>query len=146
MIARRQVVTWPRGAHGNTFGGNPISCAAALATLELIENGYMQNAADVGKYALDCLHEIAARHPSIGQVRGIGLMLGIEFVKDPSTKEPADHLRDDVVDLAFERGLLTLGCGRSVIRVSPPLCMTRSEIHEGLTILEESIGTAEQGL
>jgi 4-aminobutyrate aminotransferase len=146
MIARKRVVTWPRGAHGNTYGGNPISCAAALATLELVENEYMHNATVTGEYTLDCLHEIAARHPSIGQVRGLGLMIGIEFVKDRQTKEAADRLRDQVVDLAFERGLLTLGCGKSVIRLAPPLCISRSEIDEGLSILEESITLAEHGL
>jgi 4-aminobutyrate aminotransferase len=146
MIARRSIVTWPRGAHGNTYGGNPIACAAALATLDLIENGMMQNAAAVGQVALDALHGLLARHPSIGQVRGIGLMLGIEFVKDRVTKEPADRLRDTVVDLAFERGLLTLGCGRNVIRLSPPLCITHAELNAGLAILDEAITLAERGL
>jgi 4-aminobutyrate aminotransferase len=146
MIARKRVVTWPRGAHGNTYGGNPISCAAALATLELVENEYMHNAAVTGEYALDCLHEIAARHPSIGQVRGMGLMIGVEFVKDRQTKEAADRLRDQIVDLAFERGLLTLGCGKSVIRLAPPLCISRPEIDEGLNILEEAISLAEHGI
>ncbi len=145
MVARKHLVTWPRGAHGNTYGGNPIACAAGIATLELIEREYLENARVVGQYALDALYELMAQHPSIGQVRGIGLMLGIDFVKDRQTKEFADHLRDTVVDLAFERGLLTLGCGRSVIRVSPPLCITRQEIDEGLMILDEAIGLAEKG-
>ena len=146
MIARKRIVTWPRGAHGNTYGGNPIACAAALATLELIEKEYLANAADVGAYTLDALCEIMTRHPSIGDVRGIGLMIGIEFVKDRSTHEGDDHLRDRIVDLAFERGLLTLGCGKSVLRISPPLCITRPEIDHGLEILEESISLAEKGL
>jgi 4-aminobutyrate aminotransferase len=146
MIARKRIVTWPRGAHGNTFGGNPISCAASLATLELIEKEYLKNAADVGVYTLDALCEIQTRHPSIGDVRGIGLMIGIEFVKDRRTHEGDDKLRDRIVDLAFERGLLTLGCGKSVMRVSPPLCITRREIDLGLEILEDSITTAEKGL
>jgi len=146
MIARKSIVTWPRGAHGNTYGGNPLACAAALATIDLIEKEYLLNATEVGQYALDILAEIAARHPSIGEVRGIGLMIGVEFVKDPHTKEPASQLRDRVVDLAFERGLLTLGCGRSVIRISPPLCTTRSEMDEGLAIFEEAITLAEKGL
>ncbi len=145
MVARKHLVTWPRGAHGNTYGGNPIACAAGVATLELIENEYLENAQIVGAYALDALHELMASHPSIGQVRGIGLMLGIDFVKNRETKEYADHLRDTVVDLAFERGLLTLGCGRSVIRVSPPLCITRQEVDDGLMILDEAIGLAEKG-
>lgn len=146
MIARKSIVTWPKGAHGNTYGGNPLACAAALATIDLIEKEYLHNASEVGQYALDILDEIAVRHPSIGEVRGIGLMIGVEFVKDPHTKEPASQLRDRVVDLAFERGLLTLGCGRSVIRISPPLCTTRSEMDEGLAIFEEAITLAEKGL
>jgi 4-aminobutyrate aminotransferase len=96
MMARRNLMVWPKGSHGNTYGGNPISCAAALATLDLIEKQYMANAAEVGSYTLDALSEIATRHPSVGQVRGIGLMIGLEFVKDKVTKEPAKHLRDVV--------------------------------------------------
>jgi 4-aminobutyrate aminotransferase len=144
MVARSKIVTWPRGSHGNTYGGNPIACAAAIATLKLIEQEYLQNAAEVGQYTLDALTEIQDRHPSMGDVRGIGLMIGIEFVKDQNTKEPAGKLRDRIVDLAFERGLLTLGCGISVVRVSPPLCVTRSEVDDGLEILEEAITLAEQ--
>lgn len=146
MIARKSIVDWPKGSHGNTFGGNPISCAAAMATLQLLEEGMMDNASEVGSYTLDALSEIAVRHPSIGQVRGIGLMIGIEFVTDKNSKEAAPKLRDQVVDLAFERGLLLLGCGKSVIRISPPLCITREEVDEGLFILEESIRIAENNL
>jgi 4-aminobutyrate aminotransferase len=143
MIARKSIVDWPKGSHGNTYGGNPISCAAALATLDLLENGMMLNAFEVGTYTQDALSEIATRHPSIGQVRGIGLMIGIEFVSNPETKEAAPKLRDQIVDLAFERGLLLLGCGKSVIRISPPLCITRSEVDQGLAILDEAIRIAE---
>jgi 4-aminobutyrate aminotransferase len=142
--ARKSVMDWPRGAHGNTYGGNPLACAAALKTIELIEREYMQNAATVGQYTLDALSEIMARHPSIGDVRGIGLMIGVEFVKDRKSKVPADELRDKIVDFAFERGLLLLGCGSSVIRIAPPLCITKSEIDEGLNVLEESITLAEK--
>ena len=146
MVARKSVVTWPKGTHGNTYGGNPIACAAALTTIDLIENGYMQNAAEVGEYTQDALCEIQERHPSIGCVRGIGLMIGVEFVMDRSTKEPAEEMRDQIVDLAFQRGLLTLGCGKSTLRISPPLCIGKGEIDEGLAILEESITIAEKGL
>ncbi len=104
-LARKSVMDWPRGVHGNTFGGNPLSCAAALATLDLIENEYLENAATTGQYTQDALHEIMARHPSIGDVRGIGLMIGVEFVKDRLSKVPAESLCNRVVDLAFERGL-----------------------------------------
>jgi 4-aminobutyrate aminotransferase len=143
MIARKSIVTWPKGTHGNTFGGNPISCVAALATLELIENEYLDNAVVVGKYILERLKNIQSKHPSIGEVRGIGLMIGIEFVKDITNKTPAVELRNRVEQLAFERGLLTLGCGRSTIRVSPALCITQAEAEEGLQILDEAIGVAE---
>jgi 4-aminobutyrate aminotransferase len=146
MAARKSIVTWPSGSHGNTYGGNPISCAASLATLDLIEHEYMQNAARVGSYALDRLRQIQSRHPSIGDVRGIGLMIGVEFVTDHEKREPAITLRDRVVELAFEEGLLMLGCGRSVIRVSPPLCTTRAEMDEALEIFEHAIGQAEEEL
>lgn len=146
IIARKSVATWPLGSHGNTYGGNPIACAAALATIDLIKNQYMENTVDTGKYALDALEEILARHNSIGQVRGLGLMIGVEFVKDRQTREPENELRDRVVDLAFERGLLTLGCGRSTIRICPPLSVSRSEMDEGLEILEEAITLGEKGI
>ena len=124
MFAREEIMTWPKSAHGNTFGGNPLACAAALATIDLIENQYLQNASEVGDYTMDCLDEIAVRHPSIGEVRGKGLMIGVEFVNDRQTKEPAEKLRDQIVDAAFRHGLLLLGCGKSTIRIAPPLSVT----------------------
>jgi 4-aminobutyrate aminotransferase len=144
MIARKSVVTWPKGTHGNTFGGNPLSCAAALVTLQLIEDEYLDNAAIVGKHILERLKKIQENHPSIGEVRGIGLMIGVEFVTDRGTKTPATELRNRVEHLAFERGLLTLGCGRSVIRISPALCITEAEADEGLDIFEDAIDAAEK--
>jgi len=146
MFAREDLVTWPRGAHGNTFGGNPISCAAALATLELVETEYMQNAAEMGDYISDILCEIMARHPSIGEVRGRGLMIGVEFVKDRQTKEPDEALRDNIVNNAFVRGLLTLGCGKSSIRIAPPLSVNRSEADEAMEMFEEAISISERGI
>jgi 4-aminobutyrate aminotransferase len=145
-IARQSVMDWERGSHGNTYGGNPLACAAALATLELIQDEYLANAAEVGQYTIDALEEIQARHPSIGDVRGIGLMIGVDFVKDRKSKEPAKELADRVVDLAFERGLLTLGCGKSVIRVAPALSISKTEVDEGLTIFEEALTLAEKEL
>ncbi|MBE9474496.1 MAG: acetyl ornithine aminotransferase family protein [Chloroflexi bacterium] len=142
IIARKSLMNWTTGTHGNTFGGNPIACAAALATIELIENEYMDNAAEVGNYTLDALHEIKTRHPSIGDVRGMGLMIGVEFVKDHQTREPDDELRDRIIHQAFEGGLLILGCGISTIRISPPLNISHSEIDEGLQIFEEAIALA----
>jgi 4-aminobutyrate aminotransferase len=143
-VARRSVMDWKKGTHGNTYGGNPISCAASLATIDLIENEYMENAATVGEYTLDALSELKARHPSMGDVRGKGLMIGIEFVKDKRTKEPANELTDRIVELSFERGLLLLSCAKSVIRIAPPLSISKSEVDEGLMILEEAIALAEK--
>jgi 4-aminobutyrate aminotransferase len=139
-------MTWPKGTHGNTYGGNPISCAAALATIELLEEQYVANAAEVGEYAMEALEEIQARHPSIGDVRGKGLMIGVEFVKDQSTKEPNEALRDMIEKHGFEHGLLLLGCGKSTIRLAPPLCITKQEIDEGLEIFEYALTLAEEEL
>ncbi len=149
MIARKHIVTWEKGAHGNTFGGNPIACSAALATINLLEEGYMENAARVGAYLKDALEEIASRHPAIGrpgigEVRGVGLMIGVEFVKDALTKEPADAFRDQIVDNAFRRGLLLLGCGKSTIRFSPPLMVSQAEVDEALGIFEDALVASEK--
>lgn len=146
VIARKSLMTWTRGTHGNTFGGNPIACSAALATLGLIEDEFLSNAAEVGEYTLDVLKEIMSRHQSIGEVRGIGLMIGVEFVKDRETGEPDDELRDHIIHLAYSHGLLLLGCGKSTIRIAPPLNVSSSEIDEGLKIFEEVISFAEQKL
>ncbi len=143
-MTKKEIMDWPRGTHGNTYGGNPISCEAALATIRLIEEQYLQNTREVGAYARQGLEELAQKHDSIGDVRGMGFMLGVEFVKDRETKEPAVALRDDVVDLAFERGLLTLGCGQSVIRVTPPLSTSKAEVDEALLIFDEAITLAEK--
>jgi len=145
-IARKSVMDWEAGTHGNTYGGNPISCAASLATIDLIEKQYMQNAAEVGEYAMEALQEIQARHPSIGDVRGKGLMIGVEFVIDRETKVPAKKLTERIVDLGFEQGLLMLSCGQSVIRIAPPLSISKSEMDEGLKIFESALTQAEKEL
>ena len=142
-IARKSVMDWERGTHGSTYGGNPIACAAALATIDLIDKEYLENAAEVGQYTNNALQEIAVRHLSMGEVRGLGLMIGVEFVKDKATKEPAKEISDRVVDLAFERGLLMLACGKSTIRIAPPLSIKKAEIDEGLGMFEEAITLAE---
>ena len=146
MIARQSVMTWPEGAHGNTYGGNPIACAAALATLDLVERQYMENAVEVGGYLKDALEEIQVRHPAIGQVRGKGLMVGVELIDDPVTKEPAKDLRDRVVDGAFEGGLLMMGCGKSTIRFAPPLNVSTQLVDEGLQIFEKALTVQERGV
>jgi 4-aminobutyrate aminotransferase len=146
MVARRSLMDWPPGAHGNTYGGNPLSCAAALETIRLLEGGLIDNAAQVGQYTLDALEEIAVRHPSIGQTRGKGLMIGVEFVKDRATKERAPDIRNHMIHGAFERGLLLLGCGRNTVRITPPLTITTGEIDEGLEIFEDALTEAEHAL
>jgi 4-aminobutyrate aminotransferase len=144
IVAREHLMTWPPGAHASTFGGNPISCAAALATMELIQNGLMRNAARVGEYMLDALTEIQARHRCMGRVHGRGLMIGVELVKDPSTKDPAEQLCKRVLQRAFRNGLLLLGCGRSTVRLTPPLNIDTNLVDEGLSIFEESLIDAER--
>jgi len=144
ILARESVMDWPAGSHGNTYGGNPISCAAGIATLDLIGNGLMDNATVMGEYVKDALEEIQMRHPSIGVVRGIGLMIGVEFVMDKTTKEPAPALRDFVIEEAFHNGLITLGCGTSTLRIAPPLIIDRPIVDEALTIIEAAITKAER--
>jgi 4-aminobutyrate aminotransferase len=144
VIAGADVMNWPPGSQGSTFGGNPVSCAAALATLDLLEHGLMENAARMGNLARGRLQEIAATQECIGQVRGRGLMIGIEFVQDRATRQPAPELRDRVVNEAFKRGLATLGCGETAIRISPPLCIRREELETGLAVFEEAIAAAAQ--
>lgn len=143
LIVREGIMDWTEGAHGNTYGGNPIACVAAMETLELVEDGLMQNAAVQGEYLMDALAEIQARHASIGQVRGKGLMVGVELVKDRESKEPAVDLRDELEEAAFHEGLLTLGCGRSSIRIAPPLIINRSQIDEGLQVFEAALTEVE---
>ncbi len=143
MVARRGVMeAWPRGAHGNTYGGNPLCCAAALATIDLVEREYMANAARVGGLFLERLRDLQARHPEIGDVRGKGLFLAIELVKDRESKEPAHDFCEAVVRQAFQNGLLLLSCGVSAIRFMPPLMVTFEQVDEALAILEASLHEA----
>jgi 4-aminobutyrate aminotransferase len=147
MMARRSVMTWQPGSHGNTFGGNPVSCAAALATIDVIEQeGLLQHAAEIGEYLMDALAEIQVRHPTIGDVRGKGLMVGVEFVLDKVTKEPAHDLAEDITQRAFQKGLLLLPAGVSTIRLSPALNIPKRLVDEALEIFEESITEAEATL
>jgi 4-aminobutyrate aminotransferase len=143
-IARESLMQWPEGAHGNTFGGNPIACAAALATLELVEDEMMENATAMGEYTLDALAEIQARHKSIGDVRGKGLMIGVDFVLDRESRDPAHDLRDRIEELAFQNGLLVMGCGKSTIRIAPALNIDKALIDEGLEKLESAVTEAEK--
>lgn len=141
IVARESVMDWPEGAHSNTYGGNPLACSAALATLSLVEEELMVNAQNMGEYAMDALEEMQSRHQSIGQVRGKGLMIGVEFVDGNGTQRPAHELRERVIEEAYARGLLLLGCGESTVRLAPALSIEESLLDEGLRIIEESIST-----
>ncbi|MCK6628236.1 MAG: acetyl ornithine aminotransferase family protein [Anaerolineae bacterium] len=145
VTARKSLMEqWALGAHGNTYGGNPICCAAALATIELIQSEYLDNAAVMGDYLLDKMRQLAARYPVIGEVRGKGLMIGLEFVKDPVTKDPAKKLVEAVIHEAFRNGLLLLSCGVSTIRLMPPLMVNQELADEAAEILDYSIGVAAE--
>lgn len=139
IIAKESVMTWPRGSHGSTFGGNPVACAAALATIALLKEGLAENAAIMGAHLLAGFKKLALKHACIGDVRGQGLFIGLELVKDRKTKEPADTLMAALEQLAFTKGLLLLGCGRSTIRVAPPLVLTRYDADKGLDIFDECL-------
>jgi 4-aminobutyrate aminotransferase len=138
-VARADLMTWPPGAHASTFGGNPVCCAAALATIALLEEGLMENAARMGAHLMDHMRAWPARFPQVGDVRGMGLMIGIELVRDRETKEKAPELRDRVLRQAFERGLLVLGAGDSTIRLCPPLVITRDQCDFAMETLEECL-------
>ena len=139
VIARSALMAWPAGAHASTFGGNPVACAASLATITLIRQQLMKNAADVGGHLLAAVKELMKKHQLIGDVRGRGLMIGIELVRDRQTKERAVTERDRVVLECFRRGLLVLGAGRNAIRLSPPLVLTRDQADTAVRILDEAL-------
>lgn len=140
VIARDEVMKWSSGGHGSTFGGNPVSCRAALATLDVIEDGLVENAARVGDYLKAKLEGLGERHELIGDVRGLGLMLAIDLVKDRDSREPASEEREKALHKAFEKGLILLGCGDSAIRMATALTVTEREVDAAVTILDEVIG------
>ncbi len=143
-MSRADIMDWVPGSHASTFGGNPVSIAAALATIDILEREAISNAARVGGMMLDRLHSWKKTHPSVGDVRGRGLMIGIELVKDKETREPAPAVRNRVEMLAFERGLMVLGCGETSIRLCPPLIINEDEATVALDILEEALTEAEK--
>jgi 4-aminobutyrate aminotransferase len=143
-VARSGLMAWPPGAHASTFGGNPVSCAAALATIKLLKDTIVANAAEVGGHMRSALEALAARHPLIGDVRGRGLMIGVELVRDRQTKERACEERDAVVTAAFNRGLLVLGAGYNAIRFSPPLVLTREQADTAVGIFDEALSEVER--
>jgi 4-aminobutyrate aminotransferase len=144
MVARKSLMTWEAGAHASTFGGNPICCAAALETIKLIEASFMENAARMGQRIMDHLEGIKDDHPSMGDVRGKGLMIGIELVKDKETRKSAPELRNEVIHRAFHKGLLILGCGPNTVRFMPALNISQDIADEGLAIFEEALSEVER--
>ncbi|HTQ54890.1 MAG TPA: acetyl ornithine aminotransferase family protein [Bryobacteraceae bacterium] len=138
-VARADLMRWTPGAHASTFGGNPVACAAALVTLELLEQELVDNAARMGAHLMSRMRDWPARFPIVGEVRGLGLMLGVELVRDQQSKAKAPHLRDRVVNLAFARGLLILGAGDNTLRLSPPLVISRDQCDFALDTLEDCL-------
>jgi len=141
-VARADLMRWTPGAHASTFGGNPVACAAALVTIELLEQELIDNAARMGAHLMARMRDWPARFPIVGDVRGLGLMLGVELVRDQRLKTKAPELRDRVVDLAFERGLLILGAGDNTLRLCPPLIINRDQCDFALDTLEDCLALA----
>ena len=142
-VARAEIMNWPPGAHASTFGGNPVACAAALTTLELLEESLVENAAVMGAHLLDRMRTWPRRFRHVGDVRGKGLMIGFELVTNQETRERAPELRKSLEMMAFERGLLLLGCGQNSIRLCPPLVITRDQADFAVDTLEECLRALE---
>jgi 4-aminobutyrate aminotransferase len=141
-VARADIMDWHKGAHASTFGGNPVCIAAALKTIELLENGLVENSATVGKYLENGLRELMQKYDCIGDVRGLGMMLGVEFVESKATMKAAPELRDKVEMACFNRGLIILGCGTNSIRWSPPLILSKENVDVALAIFDEAIAAS----
>jgi 4-aminobutyrate aminotransferase len=137
--ARADIMSWPPGAHASTFGGNPVSCAAATATIGLLKQGLVANAASVGAHLVEGLRELQRKHPLIGEVRGRGLMIGIELVRNRETKERAVDERNALVQSMFRRGVLVLGAGKNAIRIAPPLVFTKSQADSLVRVMDEAL-------
>lgn len=138
-VARADIMNWKPGAHASTFGGNPVCIAAALKTIELLEGGLVQNSAEVGAYLKAGLEKLKAKHDCIGDVRGLGMMIGVEFVADRDSMKPAPELRDRIEVASFERGLILLGAGPNSIRWSPPLILSKENVDVALEIFDAAI-------
>ena len=139
LAARAEIMDWEAGSHASTFGGNPVSCMAALETIALLEEGLMENAAIQGNRLMDGLAKLQQSHECMGDVRGKGLMVAVEFVKDRETKEPARKWRNDIIKHAFRKGLLLLGCGENSIRFCPSLTVNTAEIDKCLSIFDDVV-------
>jgi 4-aminobutyrate aminotransferase len=142
-VARADLMDWKPGAHASTFGGNPVALASALKTIELLEGGLVRNSAEVGAYIQDGLRRLARKHDCIGDVRGLGMMIGVEFVEGSGSRDAAPELRDRVEMECYKRGLILLGCGHNTIRWSPPLILTRENADVALEIFDEAVAAAK---
>jgi 4-aminobutyrate aminotransferase len=142
LIAKDDVMQWQSGGHGSTFGGNPVSIAAGLATLKLLEEKLIGNAEKVGRVLMTALRDRLGAHAVVGDVRGLGLMIGVEIVRDRFRREPAPELRERILEEAFRRGLLLLGCGKSTIRLAPPLMIDEEDATTAARLLEEAVVAA----
>jgi 4-aminobutyrate aminotransferase len=143
-MTRAEIMDWTPGSHASTFGGNPVSIAAALATMNILEREGIANAALLGQSMKGRIEGWLHTHTIVGDVRGRGLMIGIEIVKNQDNRRPAPAFRDRIVDLAFQKGLLILGCGETSLRLSPPLILKEQEAEIALDVLEECISEVEQ--
>jgi 4-aminobutyrate aminotransferase len=143
-VSWSRLMTWPPGSHASTFGGNPVACAAAIATYDLIKKSLLANVRKVGAFMERELAAMVERHPHLGWVSGRGLMLAVEVVGREGTTEIDDARREAIVQAAFKRGLLLLGAGPSAIRLSPPLVLTQKQAQIGLEILEDAVSEVER--
>ena len=141
-VARADLMNWKPGAHASTFGGNPVCIAAALKTIELLEGGLVKNSAEVGAYLKTGLERLQKKYDCIGDVRGLGMMIGVELVKDRASKEPAVKLRERIEMACFERGLIILSAGTNAIRWSPPLVLSKENVDVALEIFDEAIAAS----
>src|SRR5262249_44442798 len=145
MIARDAVMTWPSGSHASTFGGNPVSCRAALATLELLEGGYIANAAQRGEQLRQGLLKLQRQYPEVGDVRGLGLMMAMDLVKDRERLTPDPALRGALLQAPYRHALLLRGSGEGAVRFCPPLCITAEQVETALRLLSSVLTGRRSG-
>jgi 4-aminobutyrate aminotransferase len=145
LMTRAELMDWVPGSHASTFGGNPVAIAAALATIDVLEREAVKNSETVGRYMMERMKTWPSKLPLVGDVRGLGLMIGVELVNDKAKKTPAGEQRDHVVELAFEKGVLFLGCGPDAVRLSPPLIVTKEQADIAMNVLEECIQDVAAG-
>ncbi|MEN6457725.1 MAG: acetyl ornithine aminotransferase family protein [Thermoguttaceae bacterium] len=145
IIAREEVMNWPPGSHASTFGGNPVACAASLATLDLLEGGLIDNAANVGPHLMARLRELQQEFPVLGDVRGVGLMVAADFVVNRASRQPDGERRNRVIQECFRRGLLVLGCGESAVRFCPALTISEKQIDAAMVVFREAVAATAKG-